>query len=272
MSLAAQLSSLRLDHQFQLAAKELPHGTTREFLQALHLCAPCKKFERFGEQHDGGYIMCTDDLDTGGLNAAYSYGVAGIDGWGMDVAKKYGIPVHEYDCTNSKVPEPCSGCKAHFHNECLLNVNGVAKPSFKTLATQLQESGFGNAPERSLVGKIDIESAEWKVYAEEPVSNLKKFRQIVTELHGLEQEGQHLLYLQALQNLQKAGFVPSHLHGNTYGGGLVEFGGYTVPNVIEVTFVPKPVNGCSKDLPIRLDQDMPNDPNTPDFGNFKLPA
>jgi hypothetical protein len=270
--MATQLASLRLDFSLQSVADELPPGTAREFLKALHLCAPCKNFERFGEPRDGGYVMCTDNLDSGETKAAYSYGVNGFDGWGMDIAKKYKIPLHEYDCTNNQVPEPCDGCDAHFHSECLMDANGTAPDaSYKTLATQLQESGFGDAPDRSLIGKIDIEAAEWKVFAEEPVSTLKKFKQIVTELHWLNQESKYPLYLKALQNLQMAGFVPTHLHGNNFGRGLVEKGGYTIPNVVEVTFVPKPAEGCSRDLRTRVAQDMPNDPSESDYGEFNLP-
>ena len=43
--------------------------------------------------------------------------------------------------------------------------------------------GNADAKERSLLLKIDVESAEWKVLAEEPVENLLKFRKFVIAIY-----------------------------------------------------------------------------------------
>merc|ERR1719373_822497 len=84
----------------ELAANKLEPGPTREFLKALRLCAPCSKFQRFGERNDGGFVMCADGLNKG-LVGAYSYGSRGYDQWGMDVASRLRIPLPEYDCSSS---------------------------------------------------------------------------------------------------------------------------------------------------------------------------
>merc|ERR1719420_2716294 len=112
--------------------------------------------------------------------------------------------------------------------------------SFKTLTQMFKENGNTNAADRSLMLKIDVESAEWKVFAEEPVENLKKFREIVVEYHWIHEVNKHKLYLQAVKKIEQAGFSVAHMHGNNYGGGLQYFGEYHIPNVIEVTYVPTP--------------------------------
>jgi hypothetical protein len=211
-----------------------------------------------------------DGLDKG-LVGAYSYGINGFDGWGMEVASRYHIPLNEYDCTNSKRPHVCKGCTVKFHNECILDANGDPQDKFKTLSQQLQESGNGKAKDRSLLLKIDVEAAEWDIFAEEPVENMRKFREIVVEYHWISKTENHDLYAKAVKKIEDAGFAVAHLHGNNFGGGLQEFGEYEIPNVLEVTYIQKPTQGCAADLPYHLDLDEPNNANSPELDDAVLP-
>jgi hypothetical protein len=238
-----------LNDAIQGYADSLEPGATKEFLRTLRLCAPCSKYTRIGEDYDGGYIMCSDGLDHG-LTTAYSYGINGFDGWGMGIASRYHIPLHEYDCTNFKQPAVCQGCTVHFHPECILNQNGAPRHGFKTMSQQLQESGNSAAADRTLLLKIDVEAAEWDVFAQEPVENFRKFRQIVVEYHWISKTHQHGLYMKAVKKIEQAGFAVTHLHGNNYGGGLQYYGEYAIPNVLEVTYIQKPAAGCAKKCPI----------------------
>lgn len=262
-----------LDHKIQSQADKLAAGPTRDFLKTLALCSPCQKYERWGEDYDGGYVMCADGLQQG-LVGAYSYGINGFDGWGMKVASTLKIPLNEYDCTNSNRPAVCTGCNVNFHFECINNAKGSQQYNFKTLTQQLKESGNANAPDRSLLLKIDVEAAEWKVFAEEPVENMRKFREIVVEYHWLSKEDQHPLYLQAVKKIEAAGFAPTHLHGNNYGGGLTYWGEYSIPNVLEVTYIQKPAAGCAAKIPYHLDYplDMPNNRASPEIADATLPS
>jgi len=264
----------------------------------LALCAACTTYERVGEPHDGGYVMCMDGLDKG-LEGALSLGVNGFDGWGMAVASTYHIPVHEYDCTSSKVPVVCKGCDVLYHQQCILNNKGdaaasanalqsigdaraknnegqaaatskIGASSFKTLTQMLEENGHGNGGDHGLLMKIDTEGAEWQMFAEEPVANLKKFREIVVEFHDIGNGAKHELYLQAVTQIEDAGFAITHLHGNNYGG-LVSFGEYSIPSVLEVTFVQKPAKGCASDLQYHLSMDAPNNAGGPEMKDAVLP-
>jgi len=286
---ALHAQSKALHHKIQSYADKLAPGATRDFLRTLRLCAPCTKYERFGEDNDGGYVMCSDGLDKG-LVGAYSYGINGFDGWGMAIASRYHIPLNEYDCTSSKRPVVCKGCDVHFHGECILNQDGdaaasanalkgvgdqraadhegeagttskIGAASFKTLTQMLKDSGNANAAERSLMLKIDVESAEWKVFAQEPVENLKKFREIVVEYHWIHQVSNHKLYYDAVKKVEDAGFAVAHMHGNNFGGPMQDYGEFSIPDVIEVTYIQKPQAGCSADVKYHNDLDMSNSPN-----------
>jgi len=262
--------SQALDHVLQSVADKLEKGVSHDFLRTLRLCAPCHAFERLGEPHDGGYVMCMDGLDQG-IVGAYSYGINGFDGWGMAVASRFHIPLQEYDCTNFNEPAVCAGCQVHFHGECVLENHGAAQYNYKTLTQQLKESGSANVADRSLLLKIDVEAAEWQVFAQEPVANLKKFREIVVEYHWLNKQDQHPLYLSAVRKIEQAGFSVAHLHGNNYGGGLQYFGQYSIPNVLEVTYIQTPAAGCANNIPYHVPQDTPNNAGGAEISDATLP-
>lgn len=271
MQSSLEMESSSLDHQIQTVAQKLEPGATRDFLKTLRLCAPCKQYARVGEDHDGGYVMCEDGLDKG-LIGAYSYGINGFDGWGMSVASQYNIPLNEYDCTNANQPAVCDGCTVHFHNECILNNNAPAKSTFKTFTQQFQDAGNAKAADRSLLLKIDVEAAEWKIFAEEPVENMRKFRQIVVEYHWINQKENHDLYFKAVEKIEAAGFAVTHLHGNNYGGGLQYFGEYSIPNVLEVTYIQKPAGGCAANVPYHIPLDQTNNAALQEIPDATLPT
>jgi hypothetical protein len=75
-------------------------------------CVP----KRFGHPHDGGYLLC-ENL-AGEARSAYSWGIAGRDEWGCDIARAYHLPVHQYDCFDPRRPV-CDGATFHFNDECV---------------------------------------------------------------------------------------------------------------------------------------------------------
>jgi len=89
-------------------------ATLLEELQPVEL-SNCR-LERFGERNDGGYLVCGNLLDS--IKAGYSYGISGYDQWGCDVARKFKVRVHEYDCFNLTKPSCLDGVMV-FHGECI---------------------------------------------------------------------------------------------------------------------------------------------------------
>jgi len=141
--------------------------------------------------------------------------------------------------------------------EAKLKKRVVQAASMKTLTKMLEDAGQLDVPERSLLLKIDTEGAEWTFFAEEPVENLKKFRQILVEFHWIglaHNTAKRELYDKALKKIAIAGFAMTHMHGcNAHG--MVNFpGNYTIPDILEVSYIQKPEK-CTENIPYRLPQD-----------------
>lgn len=163
------------------------------------------RLERFGEDHDGGYLVCGNLLKD--VKAGYSYGISGYDGWGCEVATTLGVPVHEYDCFDTRVPA-CGG-KTVFHAEC---IGGAAATTegrvFDTLERQVAANGDGHS---RIVMKIDVEGAEWDVFLSSPDAVLERIDQLVVEFHGTSE----MRFISAVQRLKRV-FHVANLHMNNH--------------------------------------------------------
>lgn len=214
----------------QQLAQQLPFGVTRDLFQSFSICGTCNNWKRFGEEHDGGYLLCMDSLNESSLQAAYSMGVQKHDKFSLDVYKNFDIPVFQYDCTVSHPAQICDKCK--FFPACLSS-KFPGKTSW-TLKEAIDQSNFSNVPDRSLLMKMDIERGEWPTLLEADVSLLRKFRQLLIEFHGLWKEKQHAKFLQVMQKLKMAGFKVAHVHGNNFVG-TYRNGRFMLPRAVEVT-------------------------------------
>jgi hypothetical protein len=168
------------------------------------------RFERFGEPHDGGYLMCGNLLD--GVAAGYSYGISGYDGWGCDVSVRLGVPVHQYDCFDHTRP-PCTGGVTRFHEECVGDRTVLAEGRrFDTLANQIAHSAHRS---RRIVLKMDVEGAEWDALYFAPDELLARVDQLVIEFHWGDGSDRRAgeKYLQVVRRLKRF-FEIAHLHFN----------------------------------------------------------
>lgn len=259
--------SLRLDARLQEVANDLrPHTPTKNFMLKLSLCVPCSQFELFGHTaNDKGWVMCTDGLHDNGLVAAYSYGVNGQDAWGMDVASRYKIPLHEYaaDCIDPAKPKPgdtCAGCSVNFHTEC---ATGARAPSVNLNYRSLMQNLVDNQhlKDSSILLKLDASGAEWEVFAEAPVETLQKFRQVAVKFSKVAHQEKHALYERAVRRLEEAGFAVAFLRGSNFAK-LTHLDRddtqYTVPDDLEVIYMQLPSQGCSRDLKFKVPEDAPD--------------
>ncbi|AUN95708.1 class I SAM-dependent methyltransferase [Pseudazoarcus pumilus] len=223
-------------------------------------------YVRLGRDHDGGYVMAADLLNGG---VAYSFGIADDVSWDADMAER-GYEVFQYDHTIERLPDS----HERFHFEAVgICPSGRDGGRLRSLYALLERNG--HAARRDLVLKIDVEGAEWEVFAAMPAESLRCFAQIVVELHWLDRAGDAAFFAtahEALSRLRRE-FVPVHVHGNNYGG-LRVLGGVCIAPVLEVTYVrrdlarTKPDDRC---FPTPLDQ--PNHPDRPDLwlGRFEYP-
>ena len=162
------------------------------------------ELRRFGESHDGGYLLCANLLR--GAASAYSYGISGYDGWGCEVSRTLSVPVHQYDCFNLTEPV-CSGGRTIFHGECIGPIAAIQEGRpFDTLARQIERNGDAG---KHLVVKIDVEGAEWDAFLTAPDEVLERIDQMAVEFHGFDQ----IRYVDAMRRLKRF-FHVAHLHWN----------------------------------------------------------
>jgi len=162
-------------------------------------------FERFGEPHDGGYVLCANLLDS--VKSAYSYGISGYDQWGCDVSRRLAVPVHQYDCFNLTRPV-CPGGRTVFHEECVAGAPAALEGRlFDTLQHQFAENGDGAG---RVVVKMDIEGAEWDTLLRVPDAVLRQIDQLAIELHS---NGEDQRTIDVVMKLKQYFYVAS-LHFN----------------------------------------------------------
>jgi Methyltransferase domain len=210
--------------------------------------------ERFGEPHDGGYLVCSNLLAS--VESGYSYGISGYDQWGCDISRKVNVRVHQYDCFDTRQPA-CPGGDMLFHAECV----GPAREEqdgrpFDTLAAQITTNGDRN---RRLVLKIDVEGAEWDSFVLAPDWVFEQIDQLIVEFHGVESEK----FIAAVQRLTRF-FHVAHLHFNNFScdPALAPFpaSAYEVLFVNKKLAAPDPSGAAVTPHPL----DTPNNPNAPD--------
>jgi hypothetical protein len=207
----ARVAGPRQDTAANQARTEARTGTaarTRDTLFALLQpvrLANCR-LERFGEPHDGGYLLCANLLTA--AQAAYSYGISGYDQWGCDVSTRLNVRLHQYDCFNTTQPA-CPTGDTVFHAEC---VGGAARTAdgrqFDTIQNQLTKNGDSG---KRIVLKIDVEGAEWDSLLATPDHVLDQIEQIAVEFHGVNDEK----YLEAVKRLTQF-FHVAWLHANNH--------------------------------------------------------
>ena len=164
------------------------------------------ELQRFGEAHDGGYLLCGNLL--GAVKAGYSYGISGYDGWGCDVSRRLHIPVHQYDCFDLRQPS-CPDGQTVFHGECVGTTRAVedGRP-FDTLAGQVVTNGDEARP---LVMKMDVEGAEWDSFLLAPDSVFEHIDQLEVEFHHVDDDK----FIAAMQRLKEF-FDIAHVHYNNF--------------------------------------------------------
>jgi hypothetical protein len=212
--------------------------------------------ERFGEAHDGGYLMCGNLL--GAAKAGYSYGISGYDKWGCDISRKLAVAVHQYDCFNLTRPI-CDGGQTVFHEECVGDTPKTDEDGriFDTIERQLAQNGDKG---RHVVMKMDVEGAEWDSFLQTPDEVLDRIEQLSIELHGVNSPR----FIAAIKKLKRFFFV-AHVHNNNFSctGGLDPFSSWAY----EVLFVNRRIgvldwSGAKPTSPHSLD--APNRPDRPD--------
>jgi hypothetical protein len=159
--------------------------------------------QRFGSVNDGGYLMCGNLL--GNVQSSYSYGIGPADDWGCEIAERFNVPVHQYDCFNPPDAD-CQRGRSVFHNECIgPRSEKIEARLFDTLTAQIARNGDAG---KTLVVKIDVEGAELESLMTTPERVLDRIDQLAMEIHGTDER-----FLALVRKLKKQ-FHLVHLHYN----------------------------------------------------------
>jgi hypothetical protein len=212
------------------------------------------EFERVGDKHDGGYVLCGNLVNR--AEVLYSYGINATDNWGCTLSARLRKPVHQYDCFNVKRP-PCADAAPLFHEECV----GAAKATVKgrpydAVASHIRRNGDSG---KRLVMKMDVEGSEWEAFLAMPESALQQIDQLSVEFHGVEDAR----YSAVIHKLRRV-FHLVNVHYNNY---ACDTDAPPFPaTVFEVLFVNKNLGlieeGASPVVPNPLDS--PNGADRPD--------
>jgi hypothetical protein len=254
------------DRSRTLAALSMPSLNSEDVTQKdiLRFCALFQPSDvedfkkiRLGNRGDGGYIFIDDFAP---ISQVISCGIS--DDVNCDLAfAEMGKRVVQFDHTVETSPQHHP--RFDFRKQAIDALGSI--PGSVRLWDVVNK--LGDAGKADLLLKIDIDGNEWATFANFPLKELKRIRQIVCEFHWssrLHRIEHFTLCLKAIENIRKA-FFPAHLHANNFAG-FANVLGVPIPEVYEVTFVNNDLyrpSGFQKSVPTELDS--PNNPNFPDL-------
>jgi hypothetical protein len=189
---------------------------------------PAERKIRIGGPGDGGYVL-VDRLRP--AQAVMSFGIGTTVTFDRDLAGR-GHSVLLFDHTIDALPDKHPGFTWYPEG-----VGGFANPpaGVFTLADHMAKLPHGGeAP----ILKMDVEGAEWDVLTETPMGLLRRFEQLVLELHELprlEERRFCSMAWKALATLSSA-FTLCHVHANNFGS-IQTICGFPVPETLEVTYI-----------------------------------
>lgn len=230
----------------------------------LHFCRRLAPFEvegfdkvRLGNDRDGGYVFIDDFAE---ISSVISCGIS--NDVTCDVAfAEMGKPVLQFDHTVEG--PPVSHPLFDFRKQAIDALGTI--PGSVKLWDVVKD--VGDPAKSDVLLKIDIDGDEWTTFANYPVDELKRFRQLSCEFHWssrMKDPEYFSLCVRAIENLCKV-FFPAHLHANNFVG-FCNLMGVPLPEVYEVTFVNNAFYRPSRrqqGAPTAIDH--PNNPDAPDL-------
>lgn len=189
---------------------------------------------RIGNKSDGGYILLND---LNNIKIGYSFGISREISFDKELADN-NIDVYMYDHTINSLPFENS--KFHWKKIGLTGIKNN-KSNMKTLSELIKENGHSN--ETNMILKMDIESYEWDVFQNLPISNLRQFKYIVGEFHF--SSSNYLKYYNILKKLNETHQI-FHIHCNNCGR-IISLNGYSICSLMEISFIQKEGYGFTED-------------------------
>ena len=194
----------------------------REILPALHPLKTDKPLIRVGASRDGGYLI-PDDLDN--IYACFSPGVDNVSDFENECAKR-GMRVFLADAS---VDAPAvKNDLFHFRKSY---IGEKSEGSYISMNDWITESIGGQ--DCDLIMQMDIEGHEYKALNAMSDENLKRFRIIVIEFHGLNFLREYKV--NAFKKILKTHSCV-HIHPNNCEP-ITRIRNLEIPNLMEFTFL-----------------------------------
>jgi hypothetical protein len=196
----------------------------RQILADLHPVQTDKPLIRIGSKGDGEYLV-PDDLE--GIQACFSPGVNTISDFENECAKR-GMKVFLADAS---VDGPALENEMFDFRKVFISdkTDGIFITMDDWIASTVGDEKC------DLILQMDIENYEYKAINEMSVENLKRFRIIVIEFHGLD-----FLRKYKVNTFKKilSTHTCVHIHPNNCGS-IMRIGNTEIPNLMEFTFLRK---------------------------------
>jgi len=211
--------------------------------------------KRLGINEDGGYIIAI-------LNGSYDFyisaGVSTEESFTRDFIELYNMNKSNcaaFDGTINKYPTEYTD-KIFFYKR-----NISAFKSNKTSNLNYFTDNYND-----IFLKMDIEGSEYEWLNALNESQLNKFKQIVIEFHGINDDSWNTILSDKIKCFEKLSntHYPVHIHGNNNGTLTGK-----IPDTVEITYIRKNEMICELEfnqqlLPI-INLDFPNNPNKKDY-------
>jgi hypothetical protein len=179
---------------------------------------------RLGSLYDGGYLV-VDDFSL--RDILVSLGIGDNADFEYNISKRI-ERIIAFDHTVDSIPNMSSNTQFN-----KLGVKAKSVNQFVTLTSIIE----GIPEKNDLLLKIDIEGSEWEVLDSMSNKELTRFRQIVGEFHGFNEEANFEIINRVLGKILQ-NFVVVHTHANNWGQYEI-IKRIAVPDVIEITFLRK---------------------------------
>lgn len=213
---------------------------------------------RVGGVADGAYVMADDFV----ASAAISIGVGHDVSWDIDVAAR-GVPVHMFDPTVQRPPSTVPS--GTFNRVGIGTAEQAQRSGLDLKPLEMLAATVDASDTAELILKIDVEGAEWE--ALDAAESLTRYRQIVLELHDLDQLAESSCgdrIVRVLERMQQT-HVSIHVHANN-DAPLAHFDTYWLPSVLEVSFLRRDLaTRIAPATSMREDLDRPSNPRFADL-------
>jgi len=184
---------------------------------------------RLGSDADGGYVICDlSSVDSTPYDCYISCGVSDEESFSRDFINKYNMNEHNsyaFDGTINSYPYSYTN-KISFIKKNINSFNDNHNTNMVDLIDQYE----------NIFLKMDIEGWEYPWLSSMDEEKLKKFKQIVFEFHGINDDSwnfSHDIKINCFKKIELTHYLV-HAHGNNHSGIT-----NNIPDVIELTYINK---------------------------------